>query len=393
MQISLLRKFFFITLINIILTEDEKIYSIPIAGENEYSCFAYVSMKKIGRIKFYITLREDVEKYFGRIIGPEHELRIGFEKEDFGIENGNLNSVNNYKFYPDTLLWSFFNFIPVVNDEHYSLIHSMKNEGLINKNSFSFDFYTGIASPISNLYLGGVPKKLINNTIKYSFDINYQNKKNGWFVKDKVKLIEIKFTNNTYYKYEIKEEDSELQFDVNEWGIICFPKHIFNDLVIFGLGHLFEKKICKKKYSYWNGFKGIICDVTQLDDFPVFNFIIGNKNFSINKDKALYNEGKVLFNECKNNFILGKGLMKNYEAVEFDYDNKQIHFYQDAEKKNLFDVNDNYEVKSNFMKNSIFLIFGFIVFIFWLCFKKGKKVKNHKFNQCENYSEGAFELI
>ena len=393
----ILNFFISITLLNKIKTVPEKILKIPIAGQNQYSCFVYVSMKKIGRTKFYITLRNDVEKYFGRLMGPIHELKTGFKEGDFTFENCHLNSLKNFKYFPDTTLWSFFNFIPNIKDEQYSFLHSLKNENHINKVSFSFDFHTGVSSPVANLYLGGVPLKLLNNTKKTSFNVNLNVKKKGWFVKEKVKFIEIKFNNNTNFKFDINDEDSILQFDINEWGIICLPNQIFEKVLNFGFKNLIENEICEEKYSYWNAYNGINCDVSKLDDFPIFNFKIGNKILNVDKDRAFYNDGKVLINKCKN-FIIGKGLMKSYEAVEFDYENNVINLFEDV-NNNIFvdDKDENDFIKKSFISEKLyFLVFCFVGFGIGFYFLKKRKMKKKNYffwNIIKNYTDGAIELL
>ncbi len=391
----LLNFFISITLLNTIKTENEKIIKIPIAGQNQYSCFIYVSMKKIGRTKFYITLRDDVEKYFGRLMGPIHELRTGFKEGDFSIENCKLSSLKNFQYFPDTTLWSFFNFIPNIKDEKYSFLHSLKNENIINKVSFSFDFYTGVSSPVANLNLGGVPLNLLNNTKKTTFNVNYEINKKGWFVKEKVKFMEIKLNNNSIFKYDINDEDSILQFDINEWGIICLPNQIFEKLVNFGFKNLIEKGICEEKYSYWNAYNGINCDVSKLDDFPVFTFKIGNKILNIDKNRAIYDEGKVLFNKCKN-FIIGKGLMKSYEAVEFDYENQVINLFEDVKKNIFVEVDDEQEIKKSFINNKfytlIFCLFIFGIGFYYLVRRKMKKINKFVLKN-KNYEDIGVELL
>ena len=391
----LLNFFISITLLNMIKTENEKIIKIPIAGQNQYSCFIYVSMKKIGRTKFYITLRDDVEKYFGRLMGPIHELRTGFKEGDFSIENCKLSSLKNFQYFPDTTLWSFFNFIPNIKDEKYSFLHSLKNENIINKVSFSFDFYTGVSSPVANLNLGGVPLNLLNNTKKTTFNVNYELNKKGWFVKEKVKFMEIKLNNNSIFKYDINDEDSILQFDINEWGIICLPNQIFEKLVNFGFKNLIEKGICEEKYSYWNAYNGINCDVSKLDDFPVFTFKIGNKILNIDKNRAIYDEGKVLFNKCKN-FIIGKGLMKSYEAVEFDYENQVINLFEDVKKNIFVEVEDEQEIKKSFINNKfytlIFCLFIFGIGFYYLVRRKMKKINKFVLKN-KNYEDIGVELL
>ena len=391
----LLNFFISITLLNKIKTENEKIIKIPIAGQNQYSCFIYVSMKKIGRTKFYITLRDDVEKYFGRLMGPIHELRTGFKEGDFSIENCKLSSLKNFQYFPDTTLWSFFNFIPNIKDEKYSFLHSLKNENIINKVSFSFDFYTGVSSPVANLNLGGVPLNLLNNTKKTTFNVNYEINKKGWFVKEKVKFMEIKLNNNSIFKYDINDEDSILQFDINEWGIICLPNQIFEKLVNFGFKNLIEKGICEEKYSYWNAYNGINCDVSKLDDFPVFTFKIGNKILNIDKNRAIYDEGKVLFNKCKN-FIIGKGLMKSYEAVEFDYENQVINLFEDVKKNIFVEVEDEQEIKKSFINNKfytlIFCLFIFGIGFYYLVRRKMKKINKFVLKN-KNYEDIGVELL
>ncbi len=391
----LLNFFISITLLNKIKTENEKIIKIPIAGQNQYSCFIYVSMKKIGRTKFYITLRDDVEKYFGRLMGPIHELRTGFKEGDFSIENCKLSSLKNFQYFPDTTLWSFFNFIPNIKDEKYSFLHSLKNENIINKVSFSFDFYTGVSSPVANLNLGGVPLNLLNNTKKTTFNVNYEINKKGWFVKEKVKFMEIKLNNNSIFKYDINDEDSILQFDINEWGIICLPNQIFEKLVNFGFKNLIEKGICEEKYSYWNAYNGINCDVSKLDDFPVFTFKIGNKILNIDKNRAIYDEGKVLFNKCKN-FIIGKGLMKSYEAVEFDYENQVINLFEDVKKNIFVEVDDEQKIKKSFINNKfytlIFCLFIFGIGFYYLVRRKMKKINKFVLKN-KNYEDIGVELL
>ena len=391
----LLNFFISITLLNTIKTENEKIIKIPIAGQNQYSCFIYVSMKKIGRTKFYITLRDDVEKYFGRLMGPIHELRTGFKEGDFSIENCKLSSLKNFQYFPDTTLWSFFNFIPNIKDEKYSFLHSLKNENVINKVSFSFDFYTGVSSPVANLNLGGVPLNLLNNTKKTTFNVNYEINKKGWFVKEKVKFMEIKLNNNSIFKYDINDEDSILQFDINEWGIICLPNQIFEKLVNFGFKNLIEKGICEEKYSYWNAYNGINCDVSKLDDFPVFTFKIGNKILNIDKNRAIYDEGKVLFNKCKN-FIIGKGLMKSYEAVEFDYENQVINLFEDVKKNIFVEVDDEQKIKKSFINNKfytlIFCLFIFGIGFYYLVRRKMKKINKFVLKN-KNYEDIGVELL
>ena len=391
----LLNFFISITLLNKIKTENEKIIKIPIAGQNQYSCFIYVSMKKIGRTKFYITLRDDVEKYFGRLMGPIHELRTGFKEGDFSIENCKLSSLKNFQYFPDTTLWSFFNFIPNIKDEKYSFLHSLKNENVINKVSFSFDFYTGVSSPVANLNLGGVPLNLLNNTKKTTFNVNYEINKKGWFVKEKVKFMEIKLNNNSIFKYDINDEDSILQFDINEWGIICLPNQIFEKLVNFGFKNLIEKGICEEKYSYWNAYNGINCDVSKLDDFPVFTFKIGNKILNIDKNRAIYDEGKVLFNKCKN-FIIGKGLMKSYEAVEFDYENQVINLFEDVKKNIFVEVDDEQKIKKSFINNKfytlIFCLFIFGIGFYYLVRRKMKKINKFVLKN-KNYEDIGVELL
>ena len=391
----ILNFFISITLLNKIKTVPEKILKIPIAGQNQYSCFVYVSMKKIGRTKFYITLRNDVEKYFGRLMGPIHELKTGFKEGDFTFENCHLNSLKNFKYFPDTTLWSFFNFIPNIKDEKYSFLHSLKNENVINKVSFSFDFHTGVSSPVANLYLGGVPLKLLNNTKKTSFNVNLNVKKKGWFVKEKVKFIEIKFNNNTNFKFDINDEDSILQFDINEWGIICLPNQIFEKVLNFGFKNLIEKGICEEKYSYWNAYNGINCDVSKLDDFPVFTFKIGNKILNIEKDRAIYDEGKVLINKCKN-FIIGKGLMKSYEAVEFDYENQVINLFEDVKKNIFVEVDDEQKIKKSFINNKfytlIFCLFIFGIGFYYLVRRKMKKINKFVLKN-KNYEDIGVELL
>ena len=392
----LLNFFISITLLNKIKTENEKILQIPIAGQNQYSCFVYVSMKKIGRTKFYITLRNDVEKYFGRLMGPIHELKTGFKEGDFSFENCKLGGLKNFQYFPDTTLWSFFNFIPNIKDEKFSFLHSLKNENLINKVSFSFDFYKGVSSPVANLNLGGVPLTLLNNTKKTSFNVNYEIKKKGWFVKEKVKYMEIKFNdNNSNFKYDIKDEDSILQFDINEWGIICLPNKIFEILLNYGFKNLIQNGICEEKYSYWNAYNGINCDVTKLDDFPIFTFKIGNKILNIDKDRAIYDEGKVLINKCKN-FIIGKGLMKSYEAVEFDYENKAINLFEDVNKNIFVEVNEEENIKKNTISNKFYsFIFCFVIFIIGFYFLvKRKMKKNNKFLfKMKHYEDKGIELL
>ena len=391
----LLNFFISITLLNTIKTENEKIIKIPIAGQNQYSCFIYVSMKKIGRTKFYITLRDDVEKYFGRLMGPIHELRTGFKEGDFSIENCKLSSLKNFQYFPDTTLWSFFNFIPNIKDEKYSFLHSLKNENIINKVSFSFDFYTGVSSPVANLNLGGVPLNLLNNTKKTTFNVNYEINKKGWFVKEKVKFMEIKLNNNSIFKYDINDEDSILQFDINEWGIICLPNQIFEKLVNFGFKNLIEKGICEEKYSYWNAYNGINCDVSKLDDFPIFNFKIGNKILNVDKDRAFYNDGKVLINKCKN-FIIGKGLMKSYEAVEFDYENQVINLFEDVKKNIFVEVDDEQNIKKSFINNKfytlIFCLFIFGIGFYYLVRRKMKKINKFVLKN-KNYEDIGVELL
>ena len=355
----------------------------------------HVSMKKIGRTKFYITLRDDVEKYFGRLMGPIHELRTGFKEGDFSIENCKLSSLKNFQYFPDTTLWSFFNFIPNIKDEKYSFLHSLKNENVINKVSFSFDFYTGVSSPVANLNLGGVPLNLLNNTKKTTFNVNYEINKKGWFVKEKVKFMEIKLNNNSIFKYDINDEDSILQFDINEWGIICLPNQIFEKLVNFGFKNLIEKGICEEKYSYWNAYNGINCDVSKLDDFPVFTFKIGNKILNIDNNRAIYDEGKVLFNKCKN-FIIGKGLMKSYEAVEFDYENQVINLFEDVKKNIFVEVDDEQKIKKSFINNKfytlIFCLFIFGIGFYYLVRRKMKKINKFVLKN-KNYEDIGVELL
>lgn len=281
----------------------------------------------------------------------------------FNLEYQNI-TINNFSFYYIKtidiengclgLSWSFTNY-------SLSLIHKMKEQGIINKLAFGF-------SSIDNnrmIYFGETKEKTSN--YKFKAEIPIDTSHSSWGNQlDYIIINNIRYNINQYSAFQTSHEP------------IFVPKKFFD--------------MIKEKY-FTNLFKNGICvlankrDVKRIECFREnfdmeINFVFGLKGiiFTFNSQNIFDTfSDTVTFliqtnDRYKDQWILGNLFFNKYFSV-FDYEDKSVSFYSNEEAFQYY-VDKTYNSK-NISKTLliIIIVFNSFLVIYFSFFKLFQGIK------------------
>lgn len=302
-----------------------------------------------------------------------HYVQANQVKDTLAISNKTINYVEFFlaKRFTDLSVNTGVLGLDLNNDKLYlqkvfnSFLSQLKNNGMINKKVFYFDF-TGEKN--GELVIGEKPKKKGWKYIEKSVHDN------SWSLK----------INKIIYGKTIIEKEQILKFKI-ELGIILGPRSYYDFILKNVLEHYIITNDCELRDLLGYAYKHFVCKKAKINEiiesFPNLEFIIN--------DKSVIFTGKEMFFETKNKqyglivyfpkflfsneeeWIIGEPFFKK-EKLILDVDNKTIGiFYQTDSLSDIFLYTCGFVF--------FFLItMGFTFFILYTKYYRNKNIKKKK---------------
>lgn len=250
-----------------------------------------------------------------------------------------------------------------MSDYKLSLTHILKEQKLIDRNIFSFEFYNNTNEGF--LHFGTLPHsitskykykgniKMINNNsnnILWEFNLNYFN------------------VNGTLYNVKVDDDDDNRKGNSFFRSIdnnILIPSSYYKDVLSNLIGNSIDDSSCRFHSQY----QQYTCDCDEMN-------IVGNIVFGIGDVEIVF-EGRSLFkvydlycillikeNTLGNEWVFGTTFMDRF-LISFDYQTKEVTLYSNntiGDKLLIDNINNNNSQNKNYIKHiCIFeIIFGSI---------------------------------
>jgi hypothetical protein len=304
-------------------------------------------LSQIGRSLYFKAI--DLESNYTRMVEREFkELRpILKEMQNFNNENGIVfsqysdNVTFNEGFYVDNLWFVYdnnnsilrnnieyidnvFAFAKVIQNRNYSIVHRLKDMGLIINEEFIIEINsTSSEKPKGKIYFGELPYHIQTSYLYFYTFNSFHNQTIYW----KCMITHVLFNN------ELVSLNNEARFSSTLFSIY-FPKSISleNMLMEYNL----------KQYIHVDDTNKMICDCQYISLFPNITLVINSIKYVIyDYDYIHYKDQKCIIslqqNMNDNDWIIGYLFFYN-KATSFNYNSNMILIYSNIfySKFNVF---------------------------------------------------------
>lgn len=315
-----------------------------------------------------------------RVIYNYNEFKAKQVQDIFGFKNyEGLLKQFDYFFITQNILSKGESLLPQANgviglaysfpDEKYSLIHSLKKEGIIDHMSFSIAKSNQIA-------LGGVPSEISVNNYQSTCEVingnsnltsaaihEYSNINEGHW---RCSLSKVIIKNNTKtWTYRTKN-DNTVSFIIDKDKNYA-PKSFMS----FIKDNFYSEELRSKYFRIYN-IEGIE-QLSSPDDGTArhgnLTFVIGKYQYTIDlfyfwECYDIACDFTIYENPFGDFWILG-ALFLNQFIMEFDYELKKVVFYSKKEIELYEDIEEYYHIKAMLIVNGVILSIGVFQLFYW----------------------------
>ena len=203
---------------------------------------------------------------------------------------------------------------PPSNNNNFSFLYRMKEQGLINELSFGFGPHEKLSRK-GYLYFGSLPNSYTKKLNKGSCKINHQNNQWGFFIQS----INVK---EHYYNIDKK---SNFAVIVTDSPYILVPKSFMYFLYQHYFDYLFSIGYCQKTT------KEIYCFANYMELLPKLSIKLDRTELILSPRQLFRAEFEfctflIRVNENDDKWIFGNSFIKAF-TILFDYTKEEIVFY------------------------------------------------------------------
>ena len=224
-----------------------------------------------------------------------------------------------------------------MSDYKLSLTHILKEQKLIDRNIFSFEFYNNTNEGL--LHFGTLPHSI---TSKYKY-------------KGNIKMINYFNVNGSLYNVKVDNDNRKgNSFFRSIDNNILVPSSYYKDVISNLIGNSIDDSSCRFHSQY----QQYTCDCDEMN-------IVGNIVFGIGDVEVVF-EGRSLFkvydlycillikeNTLGNEWVFGTTFMDRF-LISFDYQTREVTLYSNntiGDKFLIGDINNNNSQNKNYIKH------------------------------------------